>query len=470
MLLPRATEQKFFGLRVAAETQGEIFLQNFMNGHADAVLVGAGFGLDRKSDGGFGDARRGMKSGGALVAESFAGGGFLELGDAADIAGVEFVNFAGGFSLGHLDVLKTLLRAAIKIGEGGIIFQDAGHYFEVGDAAGEGIGEGFKNKNGKRLGRGDLAFDDFAFVIRSFVAGGVAADGGRGKNRDHQIQDRVAADVVEGGTKHDREKALGDDRFAEPDDEIVYRQSALVEKFLHELVVAFGDEFHQRFMAELGFFGEGLRDFFNLGDAIAVGRVNQGLHGDQVHHAAKTLFPADGQLNGHDAASENLLNGIERALETGEIAIHPIQQKSARQIVFGGVVPNFFGDDLDAGGSVDQNQGGIGGDEGRLGFVDESGVAGSIEQIDFGFLRLGRSLPFGVGDSGIDGNFSSDFFFVPIGDRGTFGDFSQPRRHPSRKKQRRDQLGLTGVAVTDNADVANPVCSVGFHFFGPPEV
>src|ERR1700722_20537130 len=296
-----------------------------MNGHADAVLVGAGFRLDRKSDGGFGDARRGMKIGGALVAESFAGCVFLEFGNAADIAVLEFVNFAGGFSLGHLDVLKTLLRAAIKIGEGGIIFQDAGHYFEVGDAAGEGIGEGFKNKNGKRLGRGDPAFDDFAFVVRSLVAGGVAADGGRGKNRDHQIQDRVAADVVEGGTKHHREKALGDDRFAEPDDEIVYRQSALVEKFLHKLIVPFGYQFDQRFVAELGFFGEGLRNFFNLGDAVAVGRINQILHGDQVHHAEKTLFPADRKLNGDDAAAKNLLNGIERALEAGEIAVHPIQ-------------------------------------------------------------------------------------------------------------------------------------------------
>ena len=107
VLLPGAAEQKFLGLRIAGEAQGQIFLQNFVNGETDAVFIGAGFGFDGESDGGFGNARGRMKDRSALVTQSFAGGGVFQFGDAANVSGVEFGDFVAGFSLHGLDVLEA---------------------------------------------------------------------------------------------------------------------------------------------------------------------------------------------------------------------------------------------------------------------------------------------------------------------------------------------------------------------------
>ena len=67
---------------------------------------------------------------------------------------------------------------------------------------------------------------------------------------------------------------------------------AFVEKFLHQLVVAFGDQFHQRFVRCLRFFGQIGGNFLDFGFAVAIGRVDQRLHRDQINHAAETLSPS----------------------------------------------------------------------------------------------------------------------------------------------------------------------------------
>ena len=57
MLLAGTGQEKFLGLRIAGETECGIFLQNFMNGDADLVFIGAGFRLDGKGNGGLGKLR-----------------------------------------------------------------------------------------------------------------------------------------------------------------------------------------------------------------------------------------------------------------------------------------------------------------------------------------------------------------------------------------------------------------------------
>jgi len=43
VLLAGAGQEKFLGLRIAGKAKRGIFLQDFMNGDADLVFVGAGF-------------------------------------------------------------------------------------------------------------------------------------------------------------------------------------------------------------------------------------------------------------------------------------------------------------------------------------------------------------------------------------------------------------------------------------------
>ena len=213
---------------------------------------------------------------------------------------------------------------------------------------------------------------------------------GRRENIAQEIQDRVAADIVQRGTEQHGENALREDSLAQAFLQIVDGKRALVKKFLHQGVVAFGDEFDKRFVGCFRFFRQIGGNFFYFGFAVAVGRVHQRFHRDEIDHSAEAFLGADGQLDGNNAAAENVLQRVERALKTGQLAVHPIQDKGARLIVLGGVVPGFFGDHLNACGCVYEDERSIRGDERGFRFVDEGGIAGSIEEIDFCFFGLAR--------------------------------------------------------------------------------
>ena len=132
--------------------QRGVFFEDFVNGDADLVFVGAGFGLDRKRNGRLGQRRALVKDGSGFIAQRFASGGFFQLGDGADVAGMQLGHFGELLALHDLNVLEALGQTAIVIQEGGVIFQHAAHHFEIVDAAGEGIGERFENEKRKRLG------------------------------------------------------------------------------------------------------------------------------------------------------------------------------------------------------------------------------------------------------------------------------------------------------------------------------
>ena len=89
VLLAGAAEQKFLGLRIAGEAERQVFFENFVDGHADAVFVRARFRLDREGDRRFGNCARGIKDGRGFVAERFAGSRVFQLGDGADVARVQ---------------------------------------------------------------------------------------------------------------------------------------------------------------------------------------------------------------------------------------------------------------------------------------------------------------------------------------------------------------------------------------------
>ena len=135
----------------------------------------------------------------------------------------------------------------------------------------------------------------------------------------------------------------------QPAQQILDGKRALLKKLLHQLVVALGDHLDQLFVRLLGRLGHVRGNLFDLGAAVAVRRVDQRLHGHQIHHAAKIFFRADGQLHRHHAAAESLLHRFQRAVEIGQLAVHPVDHNGARQFVLGAVVPHLFRDHLHAG-------------------------------------------------------------------------------------------------------------------------
>ena len=179
-------------------------------------------------------------------------------------------------------------------------------------------------------------------------------------------------------------------------------------------------------MGGFGFVGECGGNFFDGRLAVAVWFVHVGLHGYEIDYAAKTFFGADGELQGDDVAAEDGLEGFHGALEAGEFAVHPGEDKGAGYVVLGAVIPNLFGGDLRADVGVDGDERGVGGDQRGFCFGDEGGISGKVEEIYFYIAALTkRAGPFGVGQAGLNRNFSLDFFFVPISGGATFRNFSQ---------------------------------------------
>ena len=126
------------------------------------------------------------------------------------------------------------------------------------------------------------------------VRGDFFSVGSRSREDVHdEIHHQARADIMQGGSEQHREQAMGQDRLAQAFLQIGYREGALVEELLHQSVVALGDHFHQGFVGFLGVGEEGCGDLFDFRLAVAIRRVVQRLHGDQVHHPAKTLLRTD---------------------------------------------------------------------------------------------------------------------------------------------------------------------------------
>ena len=86
------------------------------------------------------------------------------------------------------------------------------------------------------------------------------------------------------------EDAIFADRFVQRGDQVLFGNGALLEVLFHQLVFAFGDELHQRFVARPWRRPRAGREFpRSFAAAIAAGRVGVCLHGDQIDHAVKSL-------------------------------------------------------------------------------------------------------------------------------------------------------------------------------------
>ena len=255
-----------------------------------------------------------------------------------------------------------------------------------------------------------------------------------GEGVGEESEQAGGANVVERGSHQDGKDFLGHDGFAHRGDEVVDGNGAFPEKLFHHFVVAFGDHFNQFFVGFLRVAGKGGGNLFDGGFAVTIGIVNVRLHGHQVDDATEASFRADRQLQRDDVAAENLLERLHRALKARELAVHPGQNEGAGNVVLRAIVPNLFRGDLRAHVGVNGDKRGISGDQRGLGFGDERGIAGEIDEINFDFLgRTGRPSrgggPFGMGKTGLNGDFSADFFFVPVGDRAAVRNFSPARHH-----------------------------------------
>ena len=115
VLLAAAGEQELPGLRIAVEAQRLVFFQNAVDGVAHAVFVVARLGFNGEGDGGLRQFDRRIGDIEALFGQGVAGQGVLELGDGADIAGVQFGDGLQGLAVRAAEVRQALGRALVDV-------------------------------------------------------------------------------------------------------------------------------------------------------------------------------------------------------------------------------------------------------------------------------------------------------------------------------------------------------------------
>ena len=164
-----------------------------------------------------------------------------------------------------------------------------------------------------------------------------------------------------------------------------------------------------------------------------------------------------GNCDGDRQPPENILHVFERSLERRTFSIQFVDHDGARQTKLIGEAPDLFGLDLDAGHAIHQHQRGIGGDESRLGVVNENVETRRIQKID---LLLG---PFGESQAGGYRQLALNFLVVEVGDGVPFIHARQAIGGARGEQKSGGQGGLTAVPMAYQGNVSDVGTFVYFH-------
>src|SRR6185437_3724347 len=130
---------------------------------------------------------------------------------------------------------------------------------------------------------------------------------GRGRVGNDEVEKMVGGDVGAAAREEDGEDTVFADGFMERGDEVVFGDGALFEEFLHQLVLAFGDELHQGLVGGLGLGSQVGGHFAALAATVSIRRVEVGSHGYKIDHPVKALGIGDWELDGGAGAAPALV-------------------------------------------------------------------------------------------------------------------------------------------------------------------
>ncbi len=132
--LPRTGNQKFIRLRIAEEPNQQVFFHQLVNRRRELVFIGAALGLNGVSHGRLRQRRQIHLNIPALRSQRVAGQRIAQLGNSAQIAGMQFSYFNGLSPLHRAQVREALLSAPRVVLERRIVLDHAADHLEEADA------------------------------------------------------------------------------------------------------------------------------------------------------------------------------------------------------------------------------------------------------------------------------------------------------------------------------------------------
>ncbi len=185
---------------------------------------------------------------------------------------MQLLNLRELFALHNHGVLKTFRNVAGKVLQRHVVLQYAALHLEIVDASGEGIRERLEHKQREWLGVVVFALDAIALAAGFLMAHHGVLVGMR-EYICQEGQQAGAAHVARGRNHQHRNNLFRDDGATNRGNQILNRNGALAEKFLHHLVVALGDHLDEFFVRFLCFVHQRIRNVVDRGFAISIRRV-----------------------------------------------------------------------------------------------------------------------------------------------------------------------------------------------------
>ena len=177
--------------------------------------------------------------------------------------------------------------------------------------------------------------------------------------------------------------------------------------------------------------------------------VDSGSHSDEIHHTLETAFSPNGNLDGNRVSAQAIPQLVIHPEEVGPRPIHFVDKGNARHVVPICLPPNGFRLGLHpAHGAKDGNHA-IQHPHRTLNFDGEIDVTGGVNNID-----LVISPARGNSGSG-NRNASLPLLFHPVGNGGTFVDFTNFMNDPRIIKDSFGGGGFARINVGRNPDISN---------------
>ena len=312
----------------------------------------------------------------------------FQFGYGSNIARVQLRHRNRGLALHDGNMRQLLLRAAAEVHHRGIIFQDAGENFEIGNPPREGIGNRLEYIKRYRLRIGFVPPRRLSVARRGRIPLHPLVLRRRRRVVHDEIHHPVGADIAQARAENYRENLVLANGVVQRRDQVFLRDGSLFEELFQQRVVALGHQFHQLFVLGLGlvFHVGGNLGFFPL--AVAAQFVGVGLHGDQIDHAAKVFLFPNGQFQRDHRTPEGVGQRFQHTLRIGALAIHAAGHNQPRRLIFLAVVPHPLGHHFHAGDAVHDHDRRIHHRQHQLGLVDKHVEPGRIHDIDFRFAPL----------------------------------------------------------------------------------
>ena len=355
----------------------------------------------------------------ALGAESVTGCRDLQLGGGHDVPRLGLAGRHLLLPLEEEEAAQLLVRFPGRVGDRRVGIDPAGEDPHHRDAAGVGVGDRFEDEGGERGVRARLEQIVLAADLDRDIA---AIDRGRHEIHD-PVEERLGPDVEHPGDREHREELTAEDGLLEPVSDLFARELALLEVFLHQLLVALGDHLDELPAALVGLVLEVGGDVLFDELSAFVLLVDERFAVDEVDDASEVPLLADRNLDGHGLTAEELLDRLERPVEAGVLPVHLADDDDSGKPVLFEHLPDLFRADLDPGHGVDEDGRAVDGAQAGPGVPEEVAVSGGIDDVDLMVLVVDKA------GRGADRDFPIDLFGFEIGDGVSFVHFRQTGGH-----------------------------------------